>query len=117
MEKAAKDGSFGDHPTNIKPKPLGDRPGITFDILKGETPFTCWAVYFNDDAAIVMSVRKNAGVPAAIEKEFFDSLRFGVDPPKKEGNPGGPGAPPGRPGVPPGGPGGPGGGAPPGKID
>jgi hypothetical protein len=115
MEKAAKEGQFGEKPTNLKKKFQGDRAGVMFDSLEGDIPYTRWAVYLNEEAAIVMSVRKNAGLTAADEKTFFDSLLVGITKlpeEKKEGagpgTPGVPGAPPGVPGPPPGVPGPPG---------
>jgi hypothetical protein len=111
MEKAAKEGQFGDKPTNLRKKFLGDRAGIMFEDLRADIPYTVWAVYQNEEAAVVLSVRKNAGLTAADEKTFFDSALIGItkppEQPKKEGGPGTPGVPPGIPGPPPGVPGGP----------
>lgn len=118
MEKAAKQGQFGDKPTNLQKKFLGDRAGVTFDSLRGDIPYKVWAVYLNEEAAVVLSVRQNAGVSDADQKTFFDSLLVGITklPEEQKNNPGGqpgfPGVPPGLPGAPPGNPGPPGGGAP-----
>jgi hypothetical protein len=125
MEKATKEGQFGEEPKGLKKKFQGDRAGVQFDVLVGDVPYTRWAVFLNEEAAVLLSVRKNAGLTAADEKMFFDSLLIGVTKPPDEppagagtpGAPGAPGAPPGgpggppagRPGGPPGGPGRPGG--------
>jgi hypothetical protein len=116
MEKAAQKGQFGEKPKNLRRKFAGERPGVMYDELRGDTPYVSWAVYNNEETAIVMSVRKNAGLSTTDEKIFFDSLLIGIDQPpeelRKKDNPGAPGAPnagaPGvPPGVPPGGPMGP----------
>jgi hypothetical protein len=107
MEKATKEGQFGENPKNLKKKFHGDRAGIQFEVLQGDIPYTRWAVYLNEEAAVVMSVRKNAGLTATDEKTFFDSLMIGVtkapdERPAGTGAPGTPGVPgPGRPGIPP----------------
>jgi hypothetical protein len=120
LEKAVKEGQFGKDPQKITRKMLGDRPGVAFTLQEGDTPFDCWAVYNNEESAVVLKVRKDVGLTAEDEKRFFGSLQFGVDPPKKNNTPGAPGVPgvpgfPGAPGSPPGrpgSPGGPGGGSP-----
>jgi hypothetical protein len=101
MEKAAKDKQFGDNPTNLRKKFLGDRAGVMFDDMRGDTQYSVWAVYLNEEAAVVMAVRKNAGLTATDEKTFFDSLLIGITKPPEEPKEG---AAPGTPGVPPGGP-------------
>jgi Protein of unknown function (DUF1559) len=117
LEKVVTEGKLGDNAKNIRRKFLGERPGAMYEEMRGDVPYTVWAVYNNEETAIVMSVRKNAGLTAGDEATFFNSLLVGVDnpvpPPKKEGGPGVPGVPslpgvpPGvtPPGVPPGGPG------------
>ena len=115
LEKAVKENQFGDKPTNIKRKMMGDRPGVTFELMKGDTPYSVWAVYNNEESAVVMSVRKDIGISPADEKRFMDGLQFGIDKPRQQegppgapgvpggprpGAPGGPPPPPGRPGVP-----------------
>jgi Protein of unknown function (DUF1559) len=109
MEKAAKEEQFGGKPTNIRKKFQGDRAGVMFDVLVGDIPYTTWAVYLNEEAAVVMSVRKNAGLSTTDEKTFFDSLLVGVtkNPEERKQGPSAPGAPPGVPGVPGGPPGAP----------
>ena len=113
LEKAVKEGQFGVGPTNVTKKMMGDRPGVAFDHRNGDTVFSAWAVYNNEESAIVLLVRKDAGLPPGAEKIFFDALTLGVDKPpaKKKDNPGtGPGLPgvgPGLPGMPPIGPGAP----------
>ena len=114
LEKAVKEGQFGEKPLNIKKKMMGERPGVACDIIKGDTPFSTWIIYNNEESAVVLSVRKDIGISAEDEKRFFESLQFGIDkPPQKEGAPGTPGVPsvpgggpggppPGAPGVPPG---------------
>jgi hypothetical protein len=109
MEKAVKSGTFGANPTNLKRRMLGDRAGVTFDLTRGDTPYSNWAIFYNEGWVLVMSVRRNAGVSQQDETKFYDSLRFDVtrDPrPKKENPGGGPGTPgvPGRPGGPEGAP-------------
>ncbi len=109
--KAVKDGQFGKDPKNVTKKMLGDRPGVRYELRDGDTVYSTWAVYNNEESAVVMKVRKDAGLPATAEKTFFEGLQFGVDrPPPKNGNnngrpgvrPGGPGGPPPVPGLPPG---------------
>jgi hypothetical protein len=57
---------------------------------------------------VLLKVRRDAGIPSAAEKIFFESLKFGIDkPPQKKDNTGGPGVGPGGPGVGPPGKGGP----------
>jgi hypothetical protein len=103
MEKAANQGQFGEKPKNPRRKFLGERPGIMYDEMRGDIPYISWAIYNNEESAIIMSVRKNAGLSATDEKIFFDSLRIGIDKPPEEMRKGGaPGVPPGVPGVPPG---------------
>jgi len=106
--KAVKEGQFGKNPANITKKNLGDRPGVLFAVRDGDTVYAAWAVYNNEESAVVMKVRKDAGLPASAEKLFFDGLQFGIDkPPERKDDAGGPGVGPGgRPGVPPGAPGG-----------
>jgi hypothetical protein len=108
MEKAVKDKQFGDNPTNLRKKFLGDRAGVMFDDMRGDTPYAVWAVYLNEEAAVVMAVRKNAGLTGTDEKTFFDSLLIGInkapEEPKEGAGPGTPGTPPGAPGRPPGAP-------------
>ena len=99
VEKAAKEGQFGEKPTNLRKKFLG-RPGrIMFDDLRADIPYTGWAVYQNEEAAVVLSVRKNAGLTAADEKTFFDSVRIGITKSPEEQKPaaGPPGAAGGAP--------------------
>jgi len=112
MEKAAKEGKFGDNAKNLRRKFLGDRAGIMYEEMRGDIPYTVWAVYNNEESAVVVSVRKNAGLSATDEKTFFDSLQVGMlrPPPeleKKQNGPGTPGVPgvPGAPPLPGGGPG------------
>jgi hypothetical protein len=114
MEKAVKGGKFGANPTNLKKRMLGDRPGVTFDLTRGDTPYSNWAIFYSEVDTLVLSVRRNAGLTAGDESKFYDSLRFEVlqDPRAKKENPGGPSAP-GRPGGAPGSPGGPPPGGPP----
>ncbi|HEX3152747.1 MAG TPA: DUF1559 domain-containing protein [Gemmataceae bacterium] len=103
LEKAISSGKLGENSKNIRRKFLGERPGAMYEELRGDIPYTVWAVYNNEESAIVMSVRKNAGLTAGDESTFFNSLLIGVDnpvPPKKEGGPGVPGV--GVPGLPPG---------------
>jgi hypothetical protein len=107
--KAVKEGQFGKDPTNITKKNIGDRPGVHFLHRDGDTTFSTWAVYNNEESAVVMKVRRDADISPAAEKLFFDGLQFGIDKPPMENNQGGPGRPPGAPGVPPGIPGAPGG--------
>jgi hypothetical protein len=104
LEAAVKEGQFGKDPRNITKKMISDRPGVAFDLLDGDTVFSTWAIYNNEESVVVMKVRKDAGLPPIAEKLFFGSLQFGVDkaPEKKKDNVGGPGVPPGGPGVPPG---------------
>jgi len=111
--KAVKEGQFGKEPTNITKKNIGDRPGIHFIHRDGDTSYSTWAVYNNEESAVVMKVRRDAEISAAAEKLFFDGLQFGIDKPPMQNNQGGPGVPPGAPGVPPGAPGAPGGPPPP----
>jgi len=102
IEKAVTGGKLGDNAKNLRRKFSGDRPGIMYEEMRGDVPYTVWAIYNNEESAIVMSVRKNAGLTSGDEQTFFNSLLIGVDnpnPPKKEG---GPGIPGGVPGVPPG---------------
>ena len=108
--KAVKAGQFGKDPKNITKKMLGDRPGVLYELRDGDTVYSTWAVYNNEESAVVMKVRKDAGLPPVAEKTFFEGLQFGIDkPPQKNGNntgrpgvrPGAPGGPPPRPGIPP----------------
>ena len=82
---------------------------MAFDMLEADTPFACWAVYNNEESAVLLRVRKDVGLTADDEKRFMGSLQFGVDPPAKKDNTGAPGVPGfgGPGGGPPGGPGGP----------
>lgn len=106
MEAVVKGGAFGENPTNIKKRMLGDRAGVTFDLTRGDTPYSNWAIFHNEEITLVLSVRRNAGLASADETKFFDSLRFDVekDPRKKDntGTPGAPGLPGGVGGPPPG---------------
>jgi hypothetical protein len=105
LEKAVKENQFGVKPTNVRKKMMGDRPGVAFEVEKGDTAYTCWCVYNNEESAVVLSVRKDLGISSSDEKRFFDSLKIDVAaPPKKDAAPGTPGAPKGS------GPGGKGGG-------
>jgi hypothetical protein len=110
LEKAVKEGQFGKNPTKVTKKMMADRPGVAYDLVEGDTVYSVWAVYNNEESAVVMRVRRDAGLPSDATTKFFDSLQFGVDrpPPKKGGNaaPGTPGVPgvPGVPGGPPGAP-------------
>jgi len=107
LEKAVKESQFGDKPYNVKRKMMGERPGVAYEILKGDTLYTCWAVYNNEESVALMYVRKDVGISSADEKKFMEGLQFDVDkPPMPEGKGGTPGTP-GTPGGP--GPGGPGG--------
>jgi Protein of unknown function (DUF1559) len=104
LEKAVKENQFGDKPFNLKRKMMGERPGVAYEILRGDTPYSCWAVYNNEESVALMYVRKDVGMSADDEKRFMESLQFGVDkPPMQDSAPGTPGTP-GGPG--PGGPGG-----------
>jgi hypothetical protein len=85
---------------------MGDRPGVSYDLLDGDTVYAVWAVYNNEESVVVMRVRKDAGLPSDAGTKFFGSLQFGIDkPPEKKGNspgagsPGVPGLPGGRPGA------------------
>jgi hypothetical protein len=97
LEKAVKQGQFGKDPQKVTKKMLGDRPGVAFDLREGDTVFSAWAVYNNEESGVLLKVRKDAGIPAAAQKIFFESLKFGIDkPPQKKGAEGGPGVgPPG----------------------
>ncbi|MBO0700676.1 MAG: DUF1559 domain-containing protein, partial [Zavarzinella sp.] len=95
LEKAVKEGQFGKNPQKIKRKMMGDRPGVAYELMEDDTPYSVWAVYNNEESAVVLRVRKDVGLPAEDEKRFFDSIKFGIDkPPAKKGNT------PGMPGVP-----------------
>lgn len=113
--KAVREGQFGKEPTNITKKNLGDRPGVHFIYRDGDTTFSAWAVYNNEESAVVMKVRKDADINSAAEKLFFEGLQFGIDKPPMQNDQGGAGVGPGGPGVPPppGVPGAPGGPPPP----
>jgi hypothetical protein len=108
LEKLVRDGVFGKDPKNVTKKLHGsDRPGVLFELRDGDTVYSTWVVYNNDESVVVLKSRKDAEMPASIENIFFGSLQFGVDkPPQKKKDPaGGPGVPPGIPGMPPGAPG------------
>ena len=108
LEKAVREGQFGKDPRNLTKKNLLDRPGVLFELRDGDTVYNAWAVYNNEESAVVLRARKDAGLPPASEKLFFDSLQFGIDkPPQKKDSKGGPGVGPGGPGSPPGKGGGP----------
>ena len=58
---------------------MGERPGVAFEQLRGDTPYTCWVIYNNEESAVVLSVRKDIGISADDEKRFMEGLQFGID--------------------------------------
>ena len=74
LEAAVKEGQFGKNPINLTKKMLGDRPAVAYDLREGDTVFSTWTVY-NNEESVVLKVRKDAGYYIA-EKLFFASLQL-----------------------------------------